>query len=210
MHVGGKQRSLFLGAPSSHSATASVDSCLDVLQEARNLGLVHSFQQERCHSAGSAVLVQLLDSGMSCTVATECDSDIACPVAQTWQAWMQVQEQHGYKFQDFQFAKFSSMMMVYHLIKGRKKEYTAPPCQISVPARGSLACANHEAPAVDMPTAEPHRQNDTTNGNSDYQHTFSDEQAGQLPFFDGIHSNDVCAMLQMHVDPMGTDDCSED
>jgi len=168
---------------------------MDVLQEARNLGLVHSFQQERCHGAGSAVLVQLLDSGMSCTVATECDSDITCPVAQTWQDWMQVQEQHGYKFQDFQFAKFSSMMMVYHMIKGWKKEYTAPPRHISVPARGSLACANHEAPAVHMPTPEPHPQNDTTNGNSDYQHTFSDEQAGHLPFFDGIHSNDVCAML---------------
>ena len=209
IHVGGKQRSLFLSAPSSQSATASADSCMDMLEEARNLGLVHSFQQEHCDGPHSVVLVQLLaQSSMQCTVATEPDFDIACPVAQTLQDWMQVQEQHGYKFQDLQFAKFSSMMIVHHMIKGWKKEYTAPPRQISVPVRGSLACAHCEAPAMDMTTAEPHRQHDTTNGNSDYQHTFSDEQAGELPLFDGILSNDVCAILEMQSElkPRGAGD----
>jgi len=214
VHVGGKQRSLFLGAPSSHSATASMDSCIDLLQEACNLGLVHSFQQERCDGAGSALLVQLLDSGMSCTVATECDSDIACPVAQTRQDWMQVQEQHGYQFNDLQFAKFSSMMMVYHMIKGWKKEFTAPPCQITALTRASAASTHYQAPAIDMPMAEPHRQHDTTNGNCyntmntnhDYQH----QQAGQLPLFDDSLSINVDATIHMKVEPMSGGDGCED
>eukprot|EP00277_Geminigera_cryophila_P043578 CAMPEP_0173075290 /NCGR_PEP_ID=MMETSP1102-20130122/11556_1 /TAXON_ID=49646 /ORGANISM="Geminigera sp., Strain Caron Lab Isolate" /LENGTH=724 /DNA_ID=CAMNT_0013944585 /DNA_START=175 /DNA_END=2346 /DNA_ORIENTATION=- len=134
VHVGGKQRSLFLGAPASQSVTASVNSCMNVLEEARNVGLVHSFQQERCDGSDQCVIVQLLSpSSMASAVATERDSDIACPVAQTLQDWMQVQEQHGYKFDDLQFAKFSSMMMVYHMIKGWKKEFTAPPRQITLP-----------------------------------------------------------------------------
>jgi len=133
IHVGGQKRSLFLGAPSSLSTTASVDSCMNVLEEARNLGVVYSFQQERCDGSEEAVRVQLQAPGCVSTVAIERDADIACPVAQTSQDWMQVQEQHGYKFDDLQFAKFSSMMMVYHMIKGWKKEFTAPPRQIAAP-----------------------------------------------------------------------------
>ena len=58
VHVGGKQRFLFLGASSSHSATVSANHCEYVLEEARNLGLVYSFHQERCGGLDSAVLVQ--------------------------------------------------------------------------------------------------------------------------------------------------------
>jgi len=236
VHVGGKQRSLFLGAPASQSVTASVNSCMNVLEEARNVGLVHSFQQERCDGSDQCVIVQLLSpSSMASAVATERDSDIACPVAQTLQDWMQVQEQHGYKFDDLQFAKFSSMMMVYHMIKGWKKEFTAPPRQITLPcsdpdtppppraakieapssvdsgsAPGSPASAYHEAPAMDMPITEANRQDETMNDTPEYQRTFSDEQAGQLPSFDENLSNDVRAMLQMQVEPMGAGDGFED
>jgi len=147
-------------------------------------------------------------------VATECDSDIACPVAQTWQAWMQVQEQHGYQFNDLQFAKFSSMMMVYHLIKGWKKEYTAPPCHITALTRASSVSTYHQAPAIDMPMAEPHRQHDTTNGNChntmNTHHDYQQQHAGQLPIFDDSFSNDVNATIDIKVEPMSGGDGCED
>ena len=196
VHVGEKQRSLFLAAPSSHSTTASADSCMDVLEEARNVGLVYSFQQERCSGPDSAVLVQLLDpsSSMLCTVAIEHDSDIACPVAQTMQNWIQVQEQYRYQFDDLQFAKFSSMMLIYHMIKGWN---TTLPCHITAPTRALPASVYHETPApaglqnggsfMDTLMAKPHRQCGTMNSNPDHQH----EQAGHLSLFDESLSNDV-------------------
>jgi hypothetical protein len=137
IHVGPHQRSLFFGAPPSTlpSATASVPSCVQLLADARRSGIVHSFQQERTEGNEEVLRVMMVAPGtMIRSVAPERDPDVVCPVAQTPEDWLQVQEQHAYKFDDLQFAKFSSMMLVYHLIKGWKKEFTAPSRFVSSPA----------------------------------------------------------------------------
>ena len=127
IHVG--THDLFYGAPPSvqPSATESLPLCVQLLADARRIGIVHSFQQERNDGNQEVVRAMLVAPGtMLRGVAPERDADVVCPIAQTPQDWLQVQEQHGYKFDDLQFAKFSSMMLVYHLIKGWTKEFTAP------------------------------------------------------------------------------------
>ena len=129
IHVNGQKRSLFLGMPAAPvpSSTSSLAACTELLREARAAGIVHAFLEERGEIGESVVRAHLLPSGAAPgVVAQERDADIACPVAQTAQDWVQVQKQNGYKFEDLQFAKFSSMMLVYHLIKGWRKEFTAP------------------------------------------------------------------------------------
>ena len=132
IHVTGQKRSLFLGMPSTPvpSSTGSLAACMELLREARAAGIVHAFLEERGEVGESLVRAHLIPSGAAPrVVAQERDADIACPVAQTAQDWVQVQKQNGYKFEDLQFAKFSSMMLVYHLIKGWRKEFTVPPRQ---------------------------------------------------------------------------------
>jgi len=98
------------------------------------------------------------------SVAPERDADVVCPIAQTPQDWLQVQEQHGYKFDDLQFAKFSSMMLVYHLIKGWKKEFTAPryvsaPSYDTVPSIGSRQSSKHLSSPSPSPQTGPSSPN---------------------------------------------------
>jgi len=128
-HIDGLKRSLFLGAPPSPflSSTSSLAHCLELLREASAARIVHGFEEESTEHGETFVRAQLIPAGMAPrAVAQERDADIACPVAQTAQDWVQVQKQHGYMFEDLQFAKFSSMMLVYHLIKGWRKEFSAP------------------------------------------------------------------------------------
>ena len=149
IHVG--THDLFYGAPPSvqPSATESLPLCVQLLADARRIGIVHSFQQERNDGNQEVVRAMLVAPGtMLRGVAPERDADVVCPIAQTPQDWLQVQEQHGYKFDDLQFAKFSSMMLVYHLIKGWKKEFTAPryvsaPSYDTVPSIGSRQSSKH-------------------------------------------------------------------
>jgi len=134
IHVSGQKRSLFLAVPPSPvpSSTANLAACMELLREARGARIVYGFQDERGECGETVVRAQLMPPGAAPRAVTrERDADIACPVAQTAQDWVSVQKQHGYKFEDLQFAKFSSMMLVYHLIKGWRKEFTAPPRQAS-------------------------------------------------------------------------------
>jgi len=161
IHVGPHKRSLFYGAPPSTlpSATASVPSCVQLLADARKSGIVHSFQQERTDGNEEVLRVMIVAPGTIIRgVAPERDPDVVCPVAQTPEDWLQVQEQHAYKFDDLQFAKFSSMMLVYHLIKGWKKEFTAPSRYVSGPACETLpqfTGPRGTCKQLDLPSASP-------------------------------------------------------
>jgi len=130
IHIDGLKRSLFLSAPASPflSSTSSLANCMELLREACAARIVHGFEEERTDQGSDTVVrAQLVAAGTAPrAVAPERDVDVACPVAQTAHDWLQVQKQHGYMFEDLQFAKFSSMMLVYHLIKGWRKEFSAP------------------------------------------------------------------------------------
>ena len=130
LHVGGAQAGLFVGAPrSASSATRSLQGCMDLVHSARHAGVVCSCEQEAKLDARDPEVVRAVlraHVGMSHGIVGDADKDIVCPVAQTQAEWVAVQEQHGYFFDDLQFAKFSSMMLVYHFIKGWRKEFTPP------------------------------------------------------------------------------------
>lgn len=134
IHVGGtKRRSLFLGAPTNMAcATASVAACMDLMNSAHCHNIVDAYQLERPEASSREVVRAQLNASVR-QVMAERDADIACPLAQSCEDWLTVQEQNSYKFDDVQYAKFSSMMLVYHLIKGWKKEFTAPPRPTAAP-----------------------------------------------------------------------------
>jgi hypothetical protein len=132
---------------------------VQLLADARRSGIVHSFQQERTEGNEEVLRVMMVAPGtMIRSVAPERDPDVVCPVAQTPEDWLQVQEQHAYKFDDLQFAKFSSMMLVYHLIKGWKKEFTAPSRYVSGSACETLPQSTGPrgtCKQLDLPSASP-------------------------------------------------------
>lgn len=146
VHVGGaKRRSLFLGAPTNGScATASVPAVMKLFNSAHRHNIVDAYQLERPEASESSR--EVVRAHLNATVRpvmAERDADIACPLAQSCDDWLSVQEQNSYKFDDLQYAKFSSMMLVYHLIKGWKKEFTAPPRPTAAPcSRNQLAPAS--------------------------------------------------------------------
>jgi len=121
----------------SASPLASLPAAMQLLSEARRFGIAHAYQVEASDGAREVVRVQL--AATSRYVAQERDVDIACTIAVTPEAWLTEQEVNGYKFHDLQFAKFSSMMLVYHIIKGWKKDFTAPPRQTAVPSSSAAA-----------------------------------------------------------------------
>jgi hypothetical protein len=150
LHLSGSSAaaaSLFCGAPApSHVVMmTTVASCVELLRCAHEQGVVTSYQQDR---QGEVVRAVLHTSGQ---MRTEKDIDITCPLAQNCAEWLKAQENHCYRFDDIQFAKFSSMMLVYHLIKGWKKEFTVPPRPTSdrpAPAP-ALSAADTEEGAMD-------------------------------------------------------------
>ncbi|KAJ1476687.1 hypothetical protein T484DRAFT_2024046 [Baffinella frigidus] len=132
----GSAAPLFHGLAASVAYAAGVWTCSlvqEVLGSAHRSGLVHSVVA----LPRGSWLVQLRAPGYYARVAPEEDAE-RDTLALSQDDWLEAQVESNYSFDALQFAKYSSMMLVYHLIKGWERG-AAPPR--SPPPLGRLAPA---------------------------------------------------------------------
>jgi len=145
----GNSAPLFHGLPSSQAYAAGVWTCSliqEALRRAHGSGLVHSVE-----ARGPSWLVQLRAQGYYARAAPEEDVELET-LALSQDDWLEAQAESNYSFDGHQFAKFSSMMLVYHLIKGWERGAVV---RASPPLRSSLrAPANDSMLAIEVGTPE--------------------------------------------------------
>mmetsp|Transcript_34318 Transcript_34318/g.107555 ORF Transcript_34318/g.107555 Transcript_34318/m.107555 type:complete len:282 (-) Transcript_34318:992-1837(-) len=123
LHAGSDpSQSLFFarGAGGWFSIDKAVAACSHMLSCAQQKGVIHSFLQESASS--SQVTLRVLLGLSSGRMEEEKDGEKTGLVAMNRNEWYKLQEVNNYRFEELQFAKFSSMMLVYHIIKGVKRD----------------------------------------------------------------------------------------
>mmetsp|Transcript_11620 Transcript_11620/g.18237 ORF Transcript_11620/g.18237 Transcript_11620/m.18237 type:complete len:824 (+) Transcript_11620:189-2660(+) len=121
------ETSMFYNRPSQsgwNNLDLAVSACIEYLNIAQNNGVVLSHEQQLGESQDEIILNALLNSD-SKPISEEKDAERPCPVVCSRRELYSMMQQNNYRFSSLQFAKFSSMMIVYHVIKGWKKDQTA-------------------------------------------------------------------------------------
>mmetsp|Transcript_37836 Transcript_37836/g.89542 ORF Transcript_37836/g.89542 Transcript_37836/m.89542 type:complete len:1016 (+) Transcript_37836:94-3141(+) len=116
------ENSLFFARPQQH-AWSGIEEARAFIQttlaEAQTGGLVHSFGEP----ADDMIAVRL-NTDKAGPDAQDVDVEMRSVVAGRPSEWAELMSGNTYRFDSLQFAKFSSMMLVYHVIKGSKREAT--------------------------------------------------------------------------------------
>jgi len=121
LHAGADaSQSLFFARGSGGWLTLdkAVAAATHMLTCAQSRGAIHSFLQESATSSSVVLRVLLGLTGGR----VEDKEEKTGLVGMSRSEWVRLQEVNNYRFEELQFAKFSSMMLVYHIIKGVKRD----------------------------------------------------------------------------------------
>jgi len=144
---------LFVGM-NENDVTACVASVATtvqhVLRNAHQTGLVHAIKAGSFDGNGGCI-AHVRAPGDYIRVSQEADATVDS-VAISADDWHELQASNNYSFAELQFAKFSSMMLVYHLIKGWERSASRIPqrCGRAAAAARFQECAADVHPTTEM------------------------------------------------------------